>query len=271
MALGFSVVFVALSLWLLPRLKGVFVGLQWAKRMHGFGGAGPALPAAADAGPPVRDAATVILVRRDAGGPQVLMGQRGGGAAFMPDKFVFPGGAVDPEDLALDGDAAARPGDRAGGSRSTRRPSWSAALPLAAVRELWEETGLMLGRPDPGAAAREVPASWRGFFAAGWCPTPRRCASSSAPSRRRAGRAASTPASSSPRPRRSPAPRRLRRRGRRARATCSGSTSRPPARCRCRSSPRWCSPSSGRSSTTPTPRGRCPSSPGAGGPAFRLL
>ena len=37
MAVGFSVVFVALSLWLLPRLKGAFVGLQWAKRMHGFG------------------------------------------------------------------------------------------------------------------------------------------------------------------------------------------------------------------------------------------
>jgi uncharacterized protein (DUF983 family) len=37
MALGFSVVFVALSLYLLPRLKGAFVGLQWAKRRHGFG------------------------------------------------------------------------------------------------------------------------------------------------------------------------------------------------------------------------------------------
>ena len=37
MALGFSVVFVALSLYLLPRLKGAFVGLQWARRMHGFG------------------------------------------------------------------------------------------------------------------------------------------------------------------------------------------------------------------------------------------
>lgn len=37
MALGFTVVFVALSLYLLPRLKGVFVGLQWAKRMYGFG------------------------------------------------------------------------------------------------------------------------------------------------------------------------------------------------------------------------------------------
>jgi uncharacterized protein (DUF983 family) len=37
MALGFSLVFVALSLFMLPRLKGAFVGAQWAKRMHGFG------------------------------------------------------------------------------------------------------------------------------------------------------------------------------------------------------------------------------------------
>lgn len=38
MAVGFSVVFSLLSLWLLPRIKGAFVALQWAKRMHGFGG-----------------------------------------------------------------------------------------------------------------------------------------------------------------------------------------------------------------------------------------
>lgn len=37
MATGFSIFFVALSLYLLPRFKGMFVGLQWAKRMHGFG------------------------------------------------------------------------------------------------------------------------------------------------------------------------------------------------------------------------------------------
>ncbi|OWJ86609.1 DUF983 domain-containing protein [Haematobacter missouriensis] len=34
----FSIGTVALSLWLLPRFKGALVGLQWAKRMHGFGG-----------------------------------------------------------------------------------------------------------------------------------------------------------------------------------------------------------------------------------------
>ena len=37
MALGFSMVFLMLALYLLPRLKGMFVGLQWANRMHGFG------------------------------------------------------------------------------------------------------------------------------------------------------------------------------------------------------------------------------------------
>lgn len=38
LATVFSVGCVALSLYLLPRLKGVIVALQWAKRMHGFGG-----------------------------------------------------------------------------------------------------------------------------------------------------------------------------------------------------------------------------------------
>lgn len=38
LAAVFSVGTVGLSLFLLPRLKGVMVGLQWAKRMHGFGG-----------------------------------------------------------------------------------------------------------------------------------------------------------------------------------------------------------------------------------------
>jgi uncharacterized protein (DUF983 family) len=41
MALGFTTVFVALSLYLLPRLKGVMVAIQWAKRMHGFGQVSP--------------------------------------------------------------------------------------------------------------------------------------------------------------------------------------------------------------------------------------
>jgi 8-oxo-dGTP pyrophosphatase MutT (NUDIX family) len=97
------------------------------------------------------------------------MGQRGAGAAFMASKFVFPGGAVDPDDFALAADAALEPATARRLEIDTA-PEVAPALPLAAVRELWEETGLMLGRPDPEAAARPVPASWRGFYAAGLVP-----------------------------------------------------------------------------------------------------
>jgi uncharacterized protein (DUF983 family) len=53
MAIGFVSVFVTLALFLLPRFKGLFVAIQWAKRMHGFqldgshnatGSTGQALP-----------------------------------------------------------------------------------------------------------------------------------------------------------------------------------------------------------------------------------
>lgn len=113
---------------------------------------------------PIRAAATVILARKTATGPQILMGQRGAGAVFMPSKYVFPGGAVDAADadvplatpLAADQAAllAAAPGPQ--------------ALAAAAIRELWEETGLALGRPGhwPGP----VPAGWEGFAARGLCP-----------------------------------------------------------------------------------------------------
>ena len=44
--------------------------------------------------PRPRDAATLILVRRDQAQPRVLMGKRSGRHDFMPDKYVFPGGRV---------------------------------------------------------------------------------------------------------------------------------------------------------------------------------
>ena len=49
----------------------------------------------------LRDAATVIVLRDRDTRPRVLMGQRGAKAAFMPNKFVFPGGAVDAEDAEV--------------------------------------------------------------------------------------------------------------------------------------------------------------------------
>lgn len=134
--------------------------------------------AAAEAGAPadrVRDAASVILVRQDGPEPRVLMGQRGSAAAFMPSKFVFPGGAVDAEDRLV---AAHRPIPEPLAARlAVAAPEGlGPALAMAAIRELWEETGLALSppphrepRPAPGPDAALGP-DWARFFAAGHEP-----------------------------------------------------------------------------------------------------
>jgi 8-oxo-dGTP pyrophosphatase MutT (NUDIX family) len=121
--------------------------------------------------PPIRDAATVILVRDRATRPRLLMGQRGAGAAFMPAKFVFPGGAVDPADRQArlagqpDPDTARRLCLHC--DRGLAEP-----LLLAAIRELWEETGLMLGQPvDSTPDPADWHPDWHGFLARGAVPS----------------------------------------------------------------------------------------------------
>jgi 8-oxo-dGTP pyrophosphatase MutT (NUDIX family) len=102
----------------------------------------------------VRPAATVILTRRADGTPQVLMGQRGAGAVFMPSKFVFPGGGVDAEDLAqpATGHLSAPCARRLALLVPPGAPP-PEALAAAGLRELTEETGLTLA---PGTALRFV-------------------------------------------------------------------------------------------------------------------
>lgn len=114
-------------------------------------------------GPPVRDAASVIVLR---GGerPQVLMGQRGARAAFMPSKFVFPGGAVDAADALV---PLAQPLAEPHAARLAEHGGVS-GLVAAGIRELWEEAGLILGVPG---AWPEPPPSWEGFAATGHRPS----------------------------------------------------------------------------------------------------
>ena len=116
---------------------------------------------------PVRDAATVIVLRERAGVPHVLMGQRGAGAVFMPGKVVFPGGAVDVGDAAI---PLARPLPDLCAERLREESArdLAHALAAAAIRELWEETGLALGLP--GRWPGEVPPDWEGFTARGLVP-----------------------------------------------------------------------------------------------------
>ncbi|MDD9717003.1 NUDIX hydrolase [Dinoroseobacter sp. PD6] len=119
----------------------------------------------------IRHAATVILIRdEDSDTPRVLMGQRGEKAAFMPSKFVFPGGAVDPEDSAqsLFQDTHATCREKLAKDARGCTPE---AVFAAAIRELWEETGLRLGRPGRPAAHGALQDSWASFLASGAAPT----------------------------------------------------------------------------------------------------
>lgn len=109
----------------------------------------------------IRDAATVILVRDVANRPSVLMGQRGRSAAFMPDKFVFPGGAVDEADANIPLTLNARCRERLAQHNSGPSPETLAA---AAIRELWEETGQRL------AYRAAETSSWPGFDEGGFAP-----------------------------------------------------------------------------------------------------
>ncbi|MDP6978436.1 MAG: NUDIX domain-containing protein [Myxococcota bacterium] len=97
-----------------------------------------------------RDAASLVIVRERRSRPEVLMGRRPTRDRFMPDVWVFPGGRVDPEDasIPLQADLRRRDFERFLGRVSTRR---ARMLGVAAIRETFEETGLLLGKQEGGA------------------------------------------------------------------------------------------------------------------------
>ena len=114
----------------------------------------------------IRNAATVIALRDRASNPKVLMGQRGSKAVFMPNKVVFPGGAVDAGDADIPL-AAPIPDPCATRLRESAEGDLVTALGAAAIRELWEETGLVLGQKGSWTGA---PADWETFAATGHVP-----------------------------------------------------------------------------------------------------
>ena len=93
-----------------------------------------------------RPAASLLVLRMQGGAPSVLMGMRGAGHSFMPNKLVFPGGAVDEEDHAAPV-ASPLPGHVLARLHASTAPALAAALGVAAARELEEEAGLTLGHP----------------------------------------------------------------------------------------------------------------------------
>jgi 8-oxo-dGTP pyrophosphatase MutT (NUDIX family) len=115
-----------------------------------------------------RDAATVMLLRPagTGAGVEVLMLRRVAAMKFAPGAYVFPGGSVDPADhdapVGWHGPDPAEFGARLGASAEMAR-----ALVCAAVRETFEEAGVLLaGAPDGGPVADPSGPSWESDRAA---------------------------------------------------------------------------------------------------------
>jgi len=105
-----------------------------------------------------RDAASLILLRGDGDDLELLAGRRPGHAKFMPGVWVFPGGAIDAEDR--------RPWRvEAGGEHL---PPRLVRCARAALRETWEEVGVVVGRRNsadqvPGAVPHGMTAVERAY------------------------------------------------------------------------------------------------------------
>lgn len=119
-----------------------------------------------------RDAATLVIVDRVKGVPRVLMGRRRMDAVFMPGKYVFPGGRVDDSDHTVESADELRPLEVAKlllDMKEMPSPARARALALAAVRETFEEAGLVIGAETKSPTAVEAPG-WSEFFGCGFRP-----------------------------------------------------------------------------------------------------
>ena len=115
-----------------------------------------------------KDAASLVLVRRDGDAVRVLMGERAKAHVFLPGRFVFPGGRIDLGDLRLGVATDLRPEVRAKVAAGIT-PARARALALAAIRETFEETGLLVGKKTSAPPSSRADA-WRRFFAEGVAP-----------------------------------------------------------------------------------------------------
>ncbi len=129
-----------------------------------------------------KDAATLILVDRANGEPRILMGCRQSTHVFLPDKYVFPGGRVDRGDRSMPSLTELPLADQKLLLQDMKgKPSVARirALALAAVRETFEEAGLIIGArlpqgsPDATMTPARPPAhgSWQRFFSTGYIPS----------------------------------------------------------------------------------------------------
>jgi 8-oxo-dGTP pyrophosphatase MutT (NUDIX family) len=132
-----------------------------------------------------RDAATLIIIDSAGSAPKILLGKRRPDLKFMPGKYVFPGGRMDVDDKTIAAARELRQGEADKLLLDMKgRPSAARArgLALTAIRETFEEAGLIIGGAAVTAAAEVAPPSenpslespaaktWRLFREHGFAP-----------------------------------------------------------------------------------------------------
>lgn len=121
---------------------------------------------------PPRDAASLVIVDTAQGSPRLLLGKRRQTQTFAPGKFVFPGGSLDAADIAFVSGERLPETERVAlsfelGIGSTHiTPE---AFALAAIRETFEESGILFGL-EGFRPASNPPAAWLPFLAHGVVP-----------------------------------------------------------------------------------------------------
>tara|TARA_Y100001970_G_scaffold267935_1_gene358594 strand:+ start:56351 stop:57019 length:669 start_codon:yes stop_codon:yes gene_type:complete len=116
-----------------------------------------------------KDAATLILYRKENHKLYVLMGCRDNRHAFMPNRYVFPGGAVDRSDRFVRPSDELKPNVWDNLSKSCSRAR-ARSLAAAAIRETWEETGLRVACRSSSNNENIAP-SWKDFHKTGYAPS----------------------------------------------------------------------------------------------------
>ena len=119
-----------------------------------------------------RDAATMLILDQSGKKPRVLMGKRHPGHKFMPGKYVFPGGRIEMGDRAMVATGALSGACETRLLARTTRPSAARgrALALTAIRETFEETGLLFGTSEYGAPETAPAGTWAEFAKHGVFP-----------------------------------------------------------------------------------------------------
>jgi 8-oxo-dGTP pyrophosphatase MutT (NUDIX family) len=113
----------------------------------------------------------MALLDRSGTEAKILLGRRNDALAFLPGKYVFPGGRLETDDRVMPAGGTLRASclKRMALRRPRGCPS-PEAFALAAIRETFEETGLLFGARQPSVPAGSIPPGWQPFTEHGFAP-----------------------------------------------------------------------------------------------------